>query len=140
MQFITRNLVVALAITLFAIGAAGIVLAQDRPTRENSRDFGFDVRASYEVTGILVDASGDDAEDARRNAWEQAQREGWRMLYARVNGGPASGAPNLSDSSLSAVVTGIIVEEEQQGKEKAEYAKKTIEHLSKKLINFRKRI
>ena len=37
------------------------------------------------------------------------------MLYARVNGGSASGAPNLSDSSLSAVVTGIIVEEEQIG-------------------------
>ncbi len=77
--------------------------------------FGFDARASYEVTGILVDASGENAEDARRNAWEQAQREGWRMLYARVNGGSASGAPNLSDSSLSAVVTGIIVEEEQIG-------------------------
>ena len=115
MQFITRNLVVALAITLLAVGAAGIVLAQEQPTRENARDFGFDARASYEVTGILVDASGENAEDARRNAWEQAQREGWRMLYARVNGGPASRAPNLSDSSLSAVVTGIIVEEEQIG-------------------------
>ena len=74
MQFITRNLVVALAITLLGVGAAGIVLAQEQPTRENSRDFGFDVRASYEVTGILVDASGENAEDARRNAWEQAQR------------------------------------------------------------------
>lgn len=113
MQFVARNLKKLLVLALAGIGATGILLAQQ--TRDNSRDFGFDAGASYEVTGITVDASGEDAEEARRNAWEQAQREGWRMLYARVNGGPASQAPNLSDSSLSAVVTGIIVEEEQIG-------------------------
>lgn len=113
MQFVTRHLRAFLALLLVSAGAAGIVLAQQTP--ENSRDFGFDSAANYEVAGIFVNAVGEDAEDARRNAWEQAQREGWRMLYARVNGGPASSAPSLSNSSLSSVVTGIIVEEEQIG-------------------------
>lgn len=113
MQFVTRHLKALLALLLVSAGATGIVLAQQEQV--NSRDFGLDSAANYEVTGIFVNATGETAEDARRNAWEQAQREGWRMLYARVNGGPASQAPNLSDSSLSAVVTGIIVEEEQIG-------------------------
>ena len=113
MQFLTRHLKAVIALLLLSVGATGLVLAQQTP--ENARDFGFDSAANYEVTGIFVNASGEDAEDARRNAWEQAQREGWRMLYARVNGGSAAQAPNLSDSSLSAVVTGIIVEEEQIG-------------------------
>lgn len=113
MQFVTSHLKHLVALALLVIGATGIVLAQQ--AGENPRDFGFDSAANYEVTGILVDASGENAEDARRNAWEQAQREGWRMLYARVNGGPASQAPGLSDSSLSGIVTGIIVEEEQIG-------------------------
>lgn len=113
MQLVTRNMKLLGVLVLAMVGAAGVVLAQQ--AGENPRDFGFDSAANYEVTGILVDASGEDAEDARRNAWERAQREGWRMLYARVNGGPVSRAPNLSDSSLSAVVTGIIVEEEQIG-------------------------
>lgn len=114
MQFVTRNLKALIALALLAIGATGVVLAQQQQ-QENPRDFGFDAAANYEVTGIFVDASGEDAEDARRNAWERAQREGWQMLYARVNGGSAAQAPSLSDSSLSAVVTGIIVEEEQIG-------------------------
>jgi hypothetical protein len=114
MQFVTRNLKALIALALLAIGATGVVLAQQQE-QQNSREFGFDATASYEVTGIFVDASGEDAEDARRIAWERAQREGWRMLYARVNGGSAARAPNLSDSSLSGVVTGIIVEEEQIG-------------------------
>ncbi len=38
MQFITRNLIVTLAIALLAMGAAGVVLAQQQ-TRENARDF-----------------------------------------------------------------------------------------------------
>lgn len=114
MQFVTRNLKALIALTLLAIGAAGVVLAQ-QAQQNNSRELGFDSAANYEVTGIFVDVSGEDAEDARRNAWERAQREGWRMLYARVNGGAAAQVPNLSDASLNAVVTGIIVEEEQIG-------------------------
>ncbi len=114
MQFVTRNLKALIALVLLAIGAAGVVLAQQEQP-QNPREFGFDSAASYEVTGIFVDVSGENAEDARRIAWERAQREGWRMLYARVNGGAAAQVPNLSDASLSAVVTGIIVEEEQIG-------------------------
>ncbi len=102
-----------IALAVFGLAGAGIVVAQQEQ-RENPRAFGFDNRASYEVTGIVVDASGEDADEARRIAWTRAQREGWRMLYRRVNGS-SENVPDLSDDTLSDIVTGIIVEQEQIG-------------------------
>jgi hypothetical protein len=113
MQLVKHHSKALVALAALALGATGVLLAQETP--EDPRDFGFDIAANYEVTGITVDASGENSEEARRIAWTRAQRAGWRMLWARITGNRAASAPDLSDDSLSAIVTGIIVEEEQIG-------------------------
>ncbi len=66
----------------------------------------------FEVFGVEVDVTGDDAFDARKKGWEEAQRKAWRMLYQRTQGGKTSG---LSDGALNNLVSAIIVEQEQIG-------------------------
>src|SRR3546814_1625996 len=47
--------------------------------------------------------------------YREAQRQGWKMLFARMTGKPLSSAPGLSDSVLDGLVSGIVVEREQIG-------------------------
>ena len=64
------------------------------------------------ASGITVDVTGDNAEDAREKGWREAQRKGWAQLYKRING---SDGPALGDSVLDGIVTAIVVEKEQIG-------------------------
>ena len=64
------------------------------------------------ASGILVDVTGDNADDARSKGWREAQRKGWAQLYRRLNG---TDGPALTDSVLDGIVTAIVVEEEQIG-------------------------
>ncbi|KTE32594.1 MULTISPECIES: hypothetical protein [unclassified Sphingopyxis] len=64
------------------------------------------------TSGILVDVTGDNADDARSKGWREAQRKGWAQLYRATNG---SDGPALGDSVLDGIVTAIVVEEEQIG-------------------------
>ena len=64
------------------------------------------------ASGILVDVTGDNADDAREKGWREAQRLGWAQLYRKLNG---SDGPKLGDSVLDGIVTAIVVEEEQIG-------------------------
>lgn len=64
------------------------------------------------ASGILVDVTGDNAEDAREKGWREAQRKGWTQLYRKLNG---SDGPALTDSVLDGIVTAIVVEQEQIG-------------------------
>jgi hypothetical protein len=102
-----------LLIIALLIGAAAIVYAQleggDRGVAP------IDSSGSYEVGGITVDVAGKNADDARIGGWREAQRKGWKMLWARVNGQPAAAAPGLPDSTLDSIVGGIVVEDEQIG-------------------------
>ncbi|WP_211051254.1 heavy-metal-associated domain-containing protein [Parasphingorhabdus halotolerans] len=66
----------------------------------------------FEIMGVEVDVQGDDAFDARKKGWEEAQRKAWIMLYARTQGGKTTGLP---DSALNNMVSAIIVEKEQIG-------------------------
>ncbi len=66
----------------------------------------------FEVTGIEVDVTGDDAFDARQKGWEEAQRKAWTKLYARSHGGAKS---TLPDTTLNNIVSAIVVEQEQIG-------------------------
>jgi hypothetical protein len=67
----------------------------------------------FEVSGIAVDASGKNAQEARSNAWREAQRKGWQKLWSQMNRSGA--APKLSDSALDGIVSAIVVENEQIG-------------------------
>ncbi|WP_077146280.1 hypothetical protein [Sphingopyxis sp. KK2] len=64
------------------------------------------------ASGILVDVTGDNADDAREKGWREAQRQGWAQLYRKTNG---TDGPALGDSVLDGIVTAIVVEEEQIG-------------------------
>ncbi len=66
----------------------------------------------FEVTGVVVNTTGKNADEARRAGWEEAQRKAWSILWAKTHGGSGS---SLSDSTLDGIVSAIIVEEEQIG-------------------------
>ena len=102
----------AIVVLLALLGAAAaIVQAQLEGSDRGIPPI--DSSSSYEIGGIAVDVVARDAEQARQAAWRIAQRKGWQMLWARMNGGDKSGAPQLSDGALGAIVAGIIVEQEQ---------------------------
>ena len=64
------------------------------------------------ASGITVDVTGDNADDARAKGWREAQRKGWALLYRKLNG---TDGPALTDSVLDGIVTAIVVEQEQIG-------------------------
>ncbi len=74
-----------------------------------------DSSSNYEVTGIQVDVAGHTADEARTAAWREAQRKGWKVLWARIHGASLDEAPGLPDSTLDSIVAGIEVESEQIG-------------------------
>ncbi|WP_232037423.1 heavy-metal-associated domain-containing protein [Sphingobium amiense] len=67
----------------------------------------------FEVRGVRVDVAAKDADSARYAGWRMAQRQAWRMLWARTHGG--AGAPALSDSQLEGMISGVEIESEQVG-------------------------
>ena len=108
-----RQTAFIIATILAALAAGGMVVAQ-----MESGDRGIapiDSSGTLEITGIHVDVGGKDANAARYAGWRVAQREGFRALWAKQHGRPASEAPNLSDSVLDTLVSSIIVEREQIG-------------------------
>lgn len=109
MQF--RRLSLALGITsALAMAGAGVVMAQGpaKPPAQNSID---PVSGSFEVNGVAIDVRGKDANAARQGGWRLAQRKGWEMLSKRLTGHSST----MSDGALDAMVTGIVVENEQIG-------------------------
>ena len=99
----------AIGLPLLLVGSLAVIAQIEGPKR------GIAPIAStgdFEVAGIRVEATGKDAEEARRAGWEEAQRQAWSQLWARNHGG-AKGS--LSDSTLNGIVSAIVVEEEQIG-------------------------
>ena len=68
-----------------------------------------------EVSGIKVDVGGETAEAARFAGWRQAQRIGFRLLWAKANGSTPDKAPGVTDATLDGLVSSISVEKEQIG-------------------------
>ena len=58
-----------------------------------------------EISGIEVNATGKNAEDARQNGWRIAQRKAWEQY----------GGAQVSDSQLDSMVSAIVIEREQIG-------------------------
>ncbi|MBW8297869.1 heavy-metal-associated domain-containing protein [Sphingopyxis sp.] len=94
----------------FAILLVGVVEGQI--SRGNRGITPINSSGDFLASGILVDVTGDNADDARSKGWREAQRKGWTQLYRKLNG---SDGPALGDSVLDGIVTAIIVEEEQIG-------------------------
>src|SRR3546814_11207811 len=68
----------------FAILLAGIVDGQI--TRGDRGITPINSSGDFLASGILVDVTGDNADDARSKGWREAQRKGWAQLYRRLNG------------------------------------------------------
>ncbi len=63
--------------------------------------------SGYAIDGIAVDVAASSPEVARMTAFRIAQRKAWAMLWTRLTGSAAGGAPHLSDSQLDSIVAGI---------------------------------
>jgi hypothetical protein len=103
-------LAIPLVFVLLAGGGAWLYAQLDGADRGIAA---IDSTSNFEVSGIEVDVTAQNAERARVEGWRQAQREGWRMLWSRTTGRPASQAPALSESVLNTIVSGIVIEQEQ---------------------------
>ncbi len=63
--------------------------------------------SAYAIGGIDVDVVARTAQDARMTAYHIAQRKAWPLLWARLTGQGASGAPHLSDGQIDSMVAGV---------------------------------
>lgn len=90
-----------LAVALFAIGPARLI-AQIEGERGI---LPIATSADIEVSGIEVNTTGKDAEEARLNGWKEAQREAWKK----------AGGPEMADGSIDSMVTAVVIEREQIG-------------------------
>ena len=108
-----RRLLTATSCLIAILALGGTVVAQ---LEDGDRGISpIDSSGTLEITGIHVDVGGKDAASARFAGWRIAQREGFRKLWAKEHGRPASEAPNLSDSVLDGLVSSISVERESIG-------------------------
>lgn len=98
---------IALAL-LLATGGGAVLAQDDAPDQQYAMADG---SGSYEVGGVEVDVTGPNAEAARNAGWRLAQRKGWAMLSRRLGGGGSG----VSDGTLDAMVSGIVIENEQIG-------------------------
>jgi hypothetical protein len=75
----------------------------------------YDSSTNFEVGGVQVDVRAASGEAARTEGWRRAQLLGWRMLWARTHSRPLAEAPDLPESTLSSIISGIVIEQEQIG-------------------------
>ncbi len=100
-------------LVLFGFALGGALFAQ-----MESGDRGIaplDSSGTLEIDGIHVDVGAKDAQSARFAGWRIAQRQGFKMLWAKSHKLPISQAPTLSDATLDQIVASIIVQREEIG-------------------------
>ena len=111
MSFLTDfRIKIAAIVTVVTMFAATVVYAQLEGTERGVAPLAS--TGDFEVMGVEVDIHGDNAADARKKGWEEAQRKAWKMLYKRTHGTETDG---LADAKLNTMVSAIIVEQEQIG-------------------------
>jgi hypothetical protein len=100
-----------LPLALVALGGGAAVIAQIEPGDRGIAPI--NSSSDLMATGIHVDVTGRNADEARFKGWQEAQRRGWEALFRQVNGGAQ--APQLSDSVLDSIISAIVIEQEQIG-------------------------
>ena len=108
-----RRFVALLTLLCAALAVSGAVYAQ-----MESGDRGIapiDSSGTLEVSGIKVDVSGKDAQTARYEGWRIAQRQAFKVLWAKTHNQPVSAAPTVPDSTLDGLVSSIVVQSEEIG-------------------------
>jgi len=111
MSFLTDfKIKIAAIIAVVTMLAGTVVYAQLEGTERGVAPLAS--TGDFEVMGVKVDVHGDNAIEARKKGWEEAQRLAWKMLYKRTHGSDTEG---LADGTLNTIVSAIIVEQEQIG-------------------------
>ncbi|MCA1662582.1 MAG: heavy-metal-associated domain-containing protein, partial [Novosphingobium sp.] len=67
----------------------------------------------FEVSGIVVETTGDTAEEARHKGWKEAQTLAWAKLWKET--GHDGEAPALPESTIDSMVSAVVIEREQMG-------------------------
>src|SRR5260221_13441539 len=94
-QMLVRRFAIPLMLLVAVVGIAGALYAQletgDRgiPPLDSSN--------TLEIGGIHVDVGGTDAQSARYAGWRIAQRQGFKMLWAKMHNASVNDAPALPD-------------------------------------------
>ncbi|MBJ7389411.1 MAG: heavy-metal-associated domain-containing protein [Sphingomonadaceae bacterium] len=101
--------IAAIGLPLALVGG-GIVVAQIEGPKRGIAPIAS--AGDFEVTGVSVNVVGDNAFEARKKGWEQAQRIAWAALWRKTHN--EAGAA-LSDSTLDGITAAIVVEREQIG-------------------------
>src|SRR5204862_2411991 len=112
-RMLARSFVIPFMLLVAVAGLAGALYAQ-----LETGDRGIlplDSSNTLEVGGIHVDVGGADAQSARYAGWRIAQRQGFKMLWAKMHNASANEAPSLPDGTLDQIVSSINVEREQIG-------------------------
>ena len=110
---LTRRFALPLLLLVAVVGLAGVLYAQLETSDRGILPL--DSSNTLEIGGIHVDVGGADAQSARYAGWRVAQRQGFKMLWAKMHGAPITQAPNLPDGALDQIVSSINVEREQIG-------------------------
>ena len=108
-----RSWFVAAFVALLGLAVGGVLFAQMEGGERGILPL--DSSGTLEIDGIHVDVGGKDAPSARFAGWRIAQRQGFKMLWAKSHGLPVSQAPSLSDSQLDDIVSSIIIDRERIG-------------------------
>ena len=110
---LARRFAIPLMLLVAVAGIAGALYAQLETGERGILPL--DSSNTLEIGGIHVDVGGADAQSARFAGWRIAQRQGFKMLWAKMHNAPIGAAPNLPDGTLDQIVSSINVEREQIG-------------------------
>jgi hypothetical protein len=101
---------------LLLLAVAGIGVAVYAQLESTDRGIlPLDTSSTLEIGGIHVDVGAADAQTARLAGWRIAQRQGFRLLWAKMHNAPVNQAPTLPDNTLDQIVSSINVDREQIG-------------------------
>lgn len=108
-----RRLVVPLLVLLAALGIGAAVFAQLESTDRGILPL--DTSDTLEIGPVHVNVTAADSQTARLGGWRLAQRQGFRMLWAKMHNAPIGDAPNVPDGTLDQIVSSINVDHEEIG-------------------------
>jgi hypothetical protein len=111
--FVRRPLALMIPVMALSLLLGGSTYAQLDGTDRGIDPY--DSASNFEVGGVQVDVRAASGEAARSEGWRRAQILGWRLLWARTHNRPVEQAPDLPESTLSGIVSGIVIEQEQIG-------------------------
>jgi hypothetical protein len=110
---LSRRLAIPFLLLLAVAGIGAAVYAQ-----LESGDRGIlplDTTDTLNSPSVHVDVGAADAQTARLAGWRMAQRQAFRLLWAKMHNAPINQAPNLPDTTLDQIVSSINVDHEEIG-------------------------